>query len=272
MSYTQDLRNIIAQIRRVATGDRILPEDHNLQTDGLEKSADYIDDIYDRIINLIQKGGIFSADLIPNVDLSLNIGSSDLKWNELHAKKGYFDELYLAGSPIVPGKYKYIASNRIYNYYNIINLTHTHDSILNGSYKIGEDTFPFINQVLQPYDLLLIFTKFKIRFWLDIPTTVSDFVVYHLNEEAKIYGGSENYPYSWIYNNECSYFYINTLVHEEWKDIEHTGLLFTVIPSDYPILTFKGSIYLEITRMPEGVGYTESYTEIDHYIVLYRPT
>jgi hypothetical protein len=49
MSYTQDLRNIIAQIRSVLKGDTVEPEDHNLQTDCIKKIADLLDDLDTRL-------------------------------------------------------------------------------------------------------------------------------------------------------------------------------------------------------------------------------
>jgi len=52
MTTIQDLRNLINQIRRVASKDVILPEDHNLQTDGLSKTADILDNHESRIKTL----------------------------------------------------------------------------------------------------------------------------------------------------------------------------------------------------------------------------
>jgi len=52
MSYTQDLRNIIAQIRSVLKGDTVEPEDHNLQTDCIKKIADLLDDLDTRLKNI----------------------------------------------------------------------------------------------------------------------------------------------------------------------------------------------------------------------------
>jgi hypothetical protein len=49
MSYTQELRNIIAQIRSVLKGDTVEPEDHNLQTDCIKKIADLLDDLDARL-------------------------------------------------------------------------------------------------------------------------------------------------------------------------------------------------------------------------------
>jgi hypothetical protein len=49
MSYTQDLRNLIAQIRSVLKGDTVEPEDHNLQTDSIKKIADLLDDLDTRL-------------------------------------------------------------------------------------------------------------------------------------------------------------------------------------------------------------------------------
>jgi len=39
------VRNILSQIRRVITGDVILPEDHNLQTDAIAKLTDIVETI-----------------------------------------------------------------------------------------------------------------------------------------------------------------------------------------------------------------------------------
>jgi hypothetical protein len=327
MSYTQDLRNIIAQIRRVVTGDRILPEDHNLQTDGLEKSADYIDDIYDRIINLIQKGGIFSADLIPNVDLSLNIGSdtkrwnnlfankgqfsyslttplisvsdetftnklavsritsdllpkeelslnigsSDLKWNKLYAKKGYFDELYLAGSPITTGKYKYITYGYSYDFGRFYEDGEILCS-LSGKYKIGEDTFPVISQILQPYDLLLIHFIFSYVFELSIPSNVDDYIEHSYSGYVEI---TDNTLSKWfaycrlgkIYPLHISY----RLSGGPWSQ-ETPVLAFVIIPPDMEYLRVYASIESEISHIPPGVEVARHELCIEYTVTLYRLT
>jgi hypothetical protein len=327
MSYTPELRNIIAQIRRVVTGDLILPEDHNLQSDGLEKSADYIDDIYARIINLIQRGGIFSADLIPNVDLSLNIGSdtkrwnnlfankgqfsyslttpiisvsdetftnklavgrittdlfpkeelslnigsSDLKWNEVHARKGFFDELYLAGSPIVPGKYKCIATGS-YNESYSDGMDVIFGSSLSGGYKIGVDTFPVINQVLQPYDLLTISVEFFYHIVLGIPSGVSDFARHSFSSLAEF----TDYPVTKTYSvsnfREAKNHYITNQISGCAFDRGHGGVIFIIIPPDLDKLQYYATIHSWFSYLPEGVSILNHELEIATVIALYRLT
>jgi hypothetical protein len=45
MVDVSSVRNILSRIRKVVTGDIILPEDHNLQTDAIAKLADIVETI-----------------------------------------------------------------------------------------------------------------------------------------------------------------------------------------------------------------------------------
>jgi hypothetical protein len=157
MSYTQDLRNIIARIRTVLKGEVVQPEDHNLQTECIKKIADILDEIStitagklkleaytrythshtysDGASSFFQEITEHNEDYVINTDNFAHIGKPLLE-NDILSIDVYF-RTWLQGEPGAGGDTN-ISSNAIiylYAYDELENILCRSEQVFNYAYK-----------------------------------------------------------------------------------------------------------------------------------------
>jgi hypothetical protein len=223
MSYTQELRNIIAQIRSVLKGDTVEPEDHNLQTDCIKKIANLLDDLDTRIKGITQK----------NYKL--------IAW-------GYKSDYVRGGASIT-----------VY-------------SSLNGTYTIGTDTFPVINQVLQPYDLLKVDFEAPSSIALNIPSGAYGIVQHSYSSINYISDEAKTTYFSYLTVSEKPFYYVTNEVDGVSRVRSNCFSMWVIIPPDLSKLSYYSMLTDSIGKLPTNVTIFLHTVQLIQYIFLYRLT